>query len=82
MQIVSRGDNLHEMSIPVFSEKYVRMPPAEFFTRHAKRNSIKEVFTVHSQLSVKSPVDFLTIWSENHNMRWCFSNFYLAVSEH
>ena len=39
MQIVSTGDNLHEMSNPIFwkkkSEKYFRMLSAEIFTQHA-----------------------------------------------
>ena len=36
MQIVSTGDNLHEMSNPVFweqEEKYLNMPSAENFTQ-------------------------------------------------
>ena len=40
MQIVSLGDNLHEMSNPVFwekYEKYFKMPSAENFTQSAKR---------------------------------------------
>ena len=36
MQIVSIGDNLHEMSKPVFWEKYFNMSSAENFTQHAK----------------------------------------------
>ena len=39
MQIVSSGDNLHEMSNPIFCEKqakYSKMSSAEFFTQHAK----------------------------------------------
>ena len=39
MQIVSLGDNLHEMSSPVFwekSEKYFKMSSAENFTQTAK----------------------------------------------
>ena len=39
MQIVSNGDNLHEMSKPVFLEnqiKYFKMVSAENFTQHAK----------------------------------------------
>ena len=35
MQIVSRGDNLHVMSKPVFWEKSSKMP-AEIFTQSAK----------------------------------------------
>ena len=40
MQIVSLGDNLHEMSYPVFWEKwekYFKMSSAENFTQSAKR---------------------------------------------
>ena len=40
MQIVSWGDNLHEMSNPVFWEKqkkYFKMLSAENFTQSAKR---------------------------------------------
>ena len=40
MQIVSWGDNLHEMSNPVFwekQEKYFKMLSAENFTQSAKR---------------------------------------------
>ena len=40
MQIVSSGDNLHEMSDPVFWEnkkKYFNMLSAEIFTQHAQR---------------------------------------------
>ena len=40
MQIVSIGDNLHEMSNPVSwekYEKYFRLSPAENFTQSAKR---------------------------------------------
>ena len=42
MQIVSRGDNLLEMSNPIFFwgekiENISKMSPAEFFTQHAKR---------------------------------------------
>ena len=40
MQIVSLGDNLHEMSNPVFWEKYgkyFKMSSAENFTQSAKR---------------------------------------------
>ena len=40
MQIVTSGDNLHEMSTPVFrekKEKYFKMPSAENFTMGAKR---------------------------------------------
>ena len=33
MQIVN---NLHEMSNPIFYEKYFKMLPAEIFTQHAK----------------------------------------------
>ena len=36
MQIVSLGDNLHEMSKPVFWEKYFKMTSAESFTQRAK----------------------------------------------
>ena len=39
MQIVSIGDNLHEMSNPVFcekQEKYQKMSSAENFTQNAK----------------------------------------------
>ena len=39
MQIVSLGDNLHEMSNPVFWEKYkkyFKMSSAENFTQSAK----------------------------------------------
>ena len=40
MQIVSLGDNLHEMSYPVFWEKnkkkYFKMSSAENFTQSAK----------------------------------------------
>ena len=36
MQIVSLGDNLHEMSDPIFWEKYFKMSSAEIFTQHAK----------------------------------------------
>ena len=35
MQIVSNGDNLHEMSKSVFWEKYFKMS-AEIFTQSAK----------------------------------------------
>ena len=39
MQIVSLGDNLHEMSKPIFSEKkiekYLRTASAGIFTQHA-----------------------------------------------
>ena len=40
MQIVSLGDNLHEMSYPVFwekKEKYFKMSSAENFTQNVKR---------------------------------------------
>ena len=40
MQIVSSGDNLHEMSKPVFWEtykKYFNISAAENFTQSAKR---------------------------------------------
>ena len=42
MQIVSLGDNLHEMSKSVFwvknkKKKYFKMSSVEFFTQHAKR---------------------------------------------
>ena len=37
MQIVSEGDNLHELSKPIFSEKYFKMSSAEVFTPQAKR---------------------------------------------
>ena len=40
MQIVSLGDNLHEMSYPVFwqkLEKYFNKSSAENFTQSAKR---------------------------------------------
>ena len=36
MQIVSNGDNLHDMSKPVFWEKYFKMLTAEIFTQSAK----------------------------------------------
>ena len=39
MQIVSTGDNLHEMSNPVFlgkKEKHFKMSSAEIFTQSAK----------------------------------------------
>ena len=36
MQIVSNGDNLHEMSKPVFWEKYFSTLSAENFIQHAK----------------------------------------------
>ena len=39
MQIVSFGDNLHEVSNPILQEKfekYFKMPSAEIFTQHAK----------------------------------------------
>ena len=39
MQIISNGDNLHEMSNPVFSEKYekyFKMSSAENFSQRAK----------------------------------------------
>ena len=41
MQIISSGDNLHEMSNLVFWEKqqkyvYFKMPSAEIFTQHAE----------------------------------------------
>ena len=39
MQVVSTGDNLHEMSKPVFwekQEKYFKMLSAENFTQRAK----------------------------------------------
>ena len=39
MQIVSWGDNLHEMSYPVFwekQEKYFKMSSAQNFTQSAK----------------------------------------------
>ena len=39
MQIVSWGDNLHEVSSPVFydkHEKYFTVLSAEIFTKHAK----------------------------------------------
>ena len=35
MQIVSIGDNLHEMSNPVFWEKYFKMLSTENFTQSA-----------------------------------------------
>ena len=38
MQIVSNGDNLHEMSNPVFwekQEKYFKLSSAEIYTQHA-----------------------------------------------
>ena len=34
MQIVSPGDNLHEMSKPIFWRKYFKLSSAEFFTQH------------------------------------------------
>ena len=40
MQIVSSGDNLHEMSKPIFGQnkkKYFKLSSAEFFTQDAKR---------------------------------------------
>ena len=37
MQIVSTGDNLHEMSNSVSWEKYFKMSSAENFTKNAKR---------------------------------------------
>ena len=36
MQIVSSGDNLHEVSNPILQEKYFKMASAEIFTQHAK----------------------------------------------
>ena len=36
MQIASLGDNLHEMSKPIFWEKKFKMLFAEFFTQHTK----------------------------------------------
>ena len=44
MQIVSLGDNLHELSKPIFqnlfsekkNKKKFKMSSAEFFTQHAK----------------------------------------------
>ena len=36
MQIVSKGDSLHEMSSPVFWERYFKMSSAENFTQSAK----------------------------------------------
>ena len=39
MQIVSFGDNLHEVSNPIFLEKqenYFKLSSAEIFTQHAK----------------------------------------------
>ena len=39
MQIISYGDNLHEMSKPVFwekKEKYFKLSSAEIFTQSAK----------------------------------------------
>ena len=39
MQIISFGDNLHEMSKPIFwekYEKYFKMLSAEIFTQNAK----------------------------------------------
>ena len=39
MQIVSSGNNLHEMSKPIFLEKqkksYFKIPSAEIFSQHA-----------------------------------------------
>ena len=40
MQIVSKGDNLHEMSKSISSkkwEKYLKVSPAEMFYQHARR---------------------------------------------
>ena len=40
MQIVSAGDNLHEISDPIFCEnqkKYFKMSSAEIITQHAKQ---------------------------------------------
>ena len=36
MQIASTEDNLHEMSNPVFWEKYYKTSSAEIFTQSAK----------------------------------------------
>ena len=36
MQIVSIGDNLHEMPNPVFLEKYFNISSAENFSQSAK----------------------------------------------
>ena len=37
MQIVSDGDNLHEMSNHVFFRKYLKMSSAEIITQSANR---------------------------------------------
>ena len=40
MQIVSSGDNLHEMPNPIFwddTKKIINMSSADIFTEHAKR---------------------------------------------
>ena len=36
MQIVSFGNNLHEVSNPIFFKKKFKMSSAEIFTQHAK----------------------------------------------
>ena len=36
MQIVSYGDNLHEMSKPISGKKYFKMSSTETFTKYAK----------------------------------------------
>ena len=45
MQIVYLGDNLHEISKPIFWEKYFRLLSAEIFTQHAKCEAIDPILS-------------------------------------
>ena len=55
MQIVSNGDNLHEMSYPVLWKKYFNMSSAESFTRSTKRLILIILF-LFIPLSIDMPV--------------------------
>ena len=51
MQIISNGDNLHEMSTPVFLEKYFNMSAADF-TQSAtslKTTMVYFQYAIHTQ---------------------------------
>ena len=57
LQIVSTGDNLHEMSKPVFLEKYFEMLFVEIFTQSAKLRQITFLYLT----SLQQP----PLWSHN-----------------
>ena len=51
MQIVSSGDNLHEMSKSIFWDKKFKIPSAEYFTCHAKLLRLMSTLALFSVLS-------------------------------